>query len=379
MRVISKQFTKDILFSTLFVLIVLLALFAFFELIRKMDDVASGEFDLATAFLLTGLTIPLHSYEVAPLAVLLGAVFTMSRWASTSEFTVLRASGLSPARLAVTLLVPGVVLVALTFFAGEVCTPLAQRYTMEINSGGSSLSARGYDSGAWIRDTARNDAGEEVIRYINIRSISASNRNQTAAWRVFELSAVDGRLLSRVLSDSGLYVTGEGWTLSNVRVVNYPKVHEASAGNEQEPVQESHYKTWHFPSTSLTPEILGVMTTKPDRMAMADLATYIEHLENVHQDADHFIAVFWSKALYPFGCLVMLALSMPFAYMNARSGGVAVKVFLGVLIGIAFYALNNLFAYLSGFSSLPPWLMAAVPSIFMLGGTAMTLWWVERR
>lgn len=91
------------------------------------------------------------------------------------------------------------------------------------------------------------------------------------------------------------------------------------------------------------------MTTKPDRMGMVDLLSYIEHLTSVNQDADHFVAVFWSKAFYPLAVLVMLAISMPFAYMNARSGGVAIKIFLGVLIGIAFYALNNLFSYLSIF------------------------------
>ena len=58
MTVISRQFSKDILLSTLFVLVVLMALFAFFDLIGHMDEVASNEYDLAKAFLLTGLTLP---------------------------------------------------------------------------------------------------------------------------------------------------------------------------------------------------------------------------------------------------------------------------------------------------------------------------------
>ena len=37
MLVISRQFTKDILLSTVFVLVILIALFAFFDLIGQMD------------------------------------------------------------------------------------------------------------------------------------------------------------------------------------------------------------------------------------------------------------------------------------------------------------------------------------------------------
>ena len=121
------------------------------------------------------------------------------------------------------------------------------------------------------------------------------------------------------------------------------------------------------------------MTTKPDRMGMVDLLSYIEHLTSVNQDADHFVAVFWSKAFYPLAVLVMLAISMPFAYMNARSGGVAIKIFLGVLIGIAFYALNNLFSYLSIFAAVPPAVMAAAPSVMMFILSGVMLWWVEKR
>ena len=134
MTVISRQFSKDILLSTLFVLVVLMALFAFFDLIGHMDEVASNEYDLAKAFLLTGLTLPSRAYEVAPLAVLLASVYTMSRWASTSEFTVLRAAGLSPLRLAATLILPGILLVALTFAVGEGLAPGAQRWASEIKS-----------------------------------------------------------------------------------------------------------------------------------------------------------------------------------------------------------------------------------------------------
>ena len=55
------------------------------------------------------------------------------------------------------------------------------------------------------------------------------------------------------------------------------------------------------------------------------------------------------------------------------------SVGLGVLIGIAFYALNNLFSYLSIFAAVPPAVMAAAPSVLMFILSGAMLWWVEKR
>lgn len=378
MKVIARQFTKDILLSTLFVLIVLIALFAFFGLIGQMDEVGRNEYDLATAFLLTGLTLPQRAYELSPLAVLLAAVYTMSRWASTSEFTVLRAAGMSPGRLAAMLVVPGLVLLVSTYVLGEVAAPWSMRYSTEVRSANDpTLTARGYNSGAWVRDLTKTPDGTEVDRFINISSISAANRLETGAWRVFEFN--DAGKLSRIVrAESGVFTPGKGWTLRNAVETIYPKFDRDKENPQQAPLVRRTAAELPLAST-VTPEILGVMMTKPERMAMLDLSSYIAHLDRVNQVSDHYRSVFWSKAFYPVGVLVMLAISMPFGYLNARSGGVAIKIFLGVLIGIAFYALNNLFSYLSAAASAPPALMAAVPSVFMLGASALALWWVERR
>ena len=75
----------------------------------------------------------------------------------------------------------------------------------------------------------------------------------------------------------------------------------------------------------------------------------------------------------------MIALSMPFAYMNARSGGLASKMFVGVMIGIVFYALNNLFSYLGVLNTWSPIVVSLVPTVSMLIMAAVAMFLVERR
>ena len=201
MRVITKQLTKEILLSTAFLLVALVALFAFFDLIGQLDDVGSGR-TMKQAFTLTALTLPSRIYEVMPLAALLASVFVMSRWAANSEFTVLRVAGLSPVSLATSLLLPGLILVALTYFFGEFAAPPAERYAQEVKSAArhsENLTARGYSSGVWVRDVTINEAGEDVDRYINVKYLKASNQGETSGWRLLEFDA-KGHL--KVLNES---------------------------------------------------------------------------------------------------------------------------------------------------------------------------------
>ena len=68
---------------------------------------------------------------------------------------------------------------------------------------------------------------------------------------------------------------------------------------------------------------------------------------------------FWKKALYPLACLVMVALALPFAYLQARAGGVSLKVFGGIMLGISFVLLNNLAGHIGLLRDWTPWIVAA--------------------
>lgn len=378
MKVITRQFTKEILSSTAFVLVALVALFAFFDLINQLDEVGET-FGLSDAFLFTTLSLPARIYEVMPIAVLLAAVYTMSRWASNSEFTVLRVAGLSPMSLALSLLVPGIVIVVLTYGIGEFVAPAANRYSQELRvtlEEGGVVTARGYSSGVWIRDTTKDAEGRELDRYLNVKNISAQDRNVTGAWRLFEFDE-QGHLLRLIRSKSAEY-RDDAWVLHDAVAVVYPNVDVTNHAPmtkriEMRPADEIVVKS------SIGPDILNVMTSKPENMSMRDLDRYVSHLAKNNQQTEQYEIAFWTKVFYPIATLVMLALSMPFAYMNARSGGMAIKIFLGVMIGIVFYALNNLFSYLGAVNTWSPIAVSITPTAFMLMAAAVAMYVVERR
>jgi lipopolysaccharide export system permease protein len=132
--------------------------------------------------------------------------------------------------------------------------------------------------------------------------------------------------------------------------------------------------------TEITPEMVSVALLKPDRMGTIDLFQYIRHLEANGQTSQRYEIEFWRKVFYPLSCMVMVVLALPFAYLHFRAGGITGYVFGGVLIGISFFLLNNVFGYIGNLQNWRPWLTAASPgliySLFSLGAFS---WLVLRR
>jgi lipopolysaccharide export system permease protein len=379
MKVITRQFTKEILSTTAFALVVLVALFAFFDFVGQLDNISGGR-SVKDAFLLTGLTLPLRVYQVMPLAALLASVYTMSRWAASSEFTVLRVAGLSPWRLTLSMSLSAVVLVALTYWVGEYIASPAEKYSIELKTSSKSvqLKAKGYSSGVWLRDVYVDPASGKLNRFINVSYIVAKDDRKTGPWRVFEFDQ-EGSLRRMITAKAAQYDPANGWQLSQVKLNEYPTV----AKGDPEKVASLRVKTQTvdtlvFKST-LGADILSVFTSRPDDMSMRDLSRFIEHLKANDQDTTKYDAAFWTKVFYPLGTLVMLMLSMPFAYMNVRSGGMAIKMFVGIIIGIVYYALSNIFSYLGVSTSLPAMWAALLPTLAMLIAGAIALYFVERR
>jgi lipopolysaccharide export system permease protein len=76
----------------------------------------------------------------------------------------------------------------------------------------------------------------------------------------------------------------------------------------------------------------------------------------------------------------MVALALPFAYLHSRSGGISLKIFGGIMLGISFVLLNNLAGHLGLLRQWTPWITAAVPSsLYLLLSLAAFAWLVRFR
>ena len=114
-------------------------------------------------------------------------------------------------------------------------------------------------------------------------------------------------------------------------------------------------------------------------MATLDLFNYVRHLDANSQTAQRYEIEFWKKVFYPLSCIVMVMLALPFAYLHFRTSGIAGYVFAGVMIGISFFMLNNVFGYIGNLRSWQPWLAAATPGLLYMAVSLGAFGWLVLR
>ena len=377
MSVLQRYFGKEILRAVLFVLIAFLALFAFFDLIGELPSVGRGGYRIQHAFLYILLGLPGYTYELMPIAALIGTIYVLARMASNSEFTIMRVSSLSTRDAGFMLAKIGLVFLVITFVFGEVLAPHSTDLAEKLKQRVQGTITKEFRSGVWTKDLIKNADGSVIgTRFMNVQELRPDGK--LVGLKMYQFDQ-DLRLLSQVTAATGVFQGNQKWLLGDVTetrfattVFDLKTMSDATAG----------ITTAHLPSLQLTsevtPDILSVTAADPDRMSAFDLARYTRHLAVNKQVTERYDIAFWKKIVYPFAVFVMMALALPFAYLHARSGGVSLKIFIGIMIGVSFKLINSLFSHVGLLNTWPPLATAALPSLLFLGLALVALWWVER-
>jgi len=365
MKTIRRLIYVEVLYSVAFVSVGFLALFFFFDFVDELGNVGRGvqPYQLTQALIFVALRMPSHLYELLPIAVLIGTIFVMARFAQSSEYTILRTSGLGPWRALRTLLILGLGFTVLTFAVGDYVAPLSDRTAQLLKAqfnGGVSIGS----TGAWLKEKQR------YLSY-NVNVYGLTPDGQMDRVRIFEADS-RGFLVSLSQAPRASFTDG-GWVLKDVDRTEF----QNEGGRTK--VERIKLPTMRWP-TEITQEMVSVALLKPERMSTIDLFQYIRHLAANAQTSQRYEIEFWRKVFYPLSCLVMVVLALPFAYLHFRSGGITSYVFGGVLIGISFFLLNNVFGYIGNMQNWQPWLAAGIPGVlYSIVALAAFGWLVLRR
>ncbi|MGH8378254.1 MAG: LPS export ABC transporter permease LptG, partial [Gammaproteobacteria bacterium] len=270
MRVIDRYIAVQVIINTLLVLLVLTALASIITFVGEFNSVGQGHYSLGDAALYTLLYIPSQAYSVFVVAVLLGGMLGLGDLATHNELMVMRTSGLSVARLGLSALAGGVVLLVTCVVLGEFIAPPAQRYADNrrslLLSNQNNVLGNG---GIWAKD------GET---FLNVRQMD--NRNGAQGIYIYR---VDGshHLLSMAHAESALFNQGT-WLLKNL--------HETTLSADAASVRNLPSLEWH---TFLSPGLLSLFVVDSDRLSAHGLYRYIGYLRSNGVNADRYIAAFW--------------------------------------------------------------------------------------
>ena len=368
MKTIRRLFYSEVISAVTLVTIGFVALFYFFDFVDELQAVGqSGSlgYKLPQALMYVAMMMPNHIYELLPITVLIGTIFVMARFAQSSEFTILRTSGLGPWLALRSLLVLGLGFVLITFAIGDYIAPLSDRTAQTLKAQFQGRVSVG-KTGAWLKER------QPYAHYaVNVGALVPGEDMKNI--RIYEFDNA-GTLISITRAESAQFGEDESWTLLQASRIEFT-ASEAQAERADKAMLES----FRWP-TKISTEMVSAAVLRPERMGTIALFQYIQHLHANAQSAQKYEIQFWKKVFYPLSCLVMVVLALPFAYLHFRSGGIANYVFGGVMAGISFVLLNNVLGDLGELQGWAPWLTAALPGlIYSVISLSAFTWLVLRR
>ena len=368
MNTIRRLLYLEVIRAVTAVVLAFSGLFFFFDLVDELNatsGLGALGYTVAKAVVYVVLMIPNHLYELMPIAVLIGTIFVMTRLAQSSEFTILRTSGLGPGQALRALMLLGGFFVLITFVIGDYLAPLADKTAQMVKAVGGKQITVG-KTGAWIKD-------KQAYSNFSVNVGALVNNSAMRDVRIFELDN-QGRIVSITQAATATFGVGHMWNLMDVSRTEF-----ANLGTLDAHTIHIRQPALAWPN-EISAEMVASALLRPDRMGTIDLFQYVRHLDANGQSAQKYEIQFWKKVFYPLSCLVMVMLALPFAYLHFRSSGTTPMVFFGVMAGISFVLLNNLIGDLGYLRAWQPWFTAALPGvIYSLFSLAAFGWLVLRQ
>ena len=362
------------------------ALFFFIDFVEELQDLGEHHYGLLAALWTCVLLQGAHTYDLFPIALLIGSILALARMAQTSEFTILRTGGLGPGRALGLLGMLGVSAALVMVLIGNWYVPWSeQQLTLHKAQFSKRQGINLGRGGTWLRE--QRDVPGQSGRHVTVNVGIANNQGEFEQVRIFEFDS-KGHLLRRLEAkqasveplDKANASKGSIWHLKDVidtQWLSRDLLGEQAALQGKQIIDEHKVATldWH---SSLTPLVVSASVLPPETMSTAALWRYTQHLATNAQAAQRYEIEFWKKTFYPLVCLVMVALALPFAYLHARSGGMSLKVFGGIMLGISFVLINHISSHLGLLHQWQPWLAAAAPSMIYLFLSMSAFIWLVR-
>ena len=362
MKILNRYFWQESSINILMIMLGLLAMFSFFDLIQELDSLGRGDYDISKMLIFVLLSIPGHIYDVVPVAVLVGMMYSLGTLARNSELVVMRVSGLSIINIGYILVKVGLLFTVMTFLIGELITPISEKMAQRLRiKATDSVIAQDFRSGLWVKDGRSFVNVETVLPDASLLNIHIYEFDEK-----FKLRSIS-------IAKKADYVN-KSWSLSEVTQTKYNTFKIIEKNN----VQTQFYNKANWTS-SIRPELLNVLLVAPEKMSAWNLYSFINYLASNKQKTTRYDVALWSKMIYPLACIVMVILALPFGFLQQRSGGTSAKIFIGVMLGVVYQIMNRVFTHLGVLNDWPPLMSAIAPTIlFLMAGLSM-LFVIERR
>lgn len=344
LTLLDRLIARQVIYSTLLVLNVLVALAVFFVLIDGLKDYGKANFGLFELVRYVILKQPQQLYELAPIGTLIGTIMGLSTLALNSELTAMRAAGVSVARIVGSTMKVGLLFAVVILLVGEYVVPASENLAQTGRARALETPLQKKSSGIWLRSGTIFVNIGEVLPDLSLLRMNIYEFDRNSRLRILTSA-------QRARYEGGI------WRLQGVR-------ESLIVGNEAVHTRRAPEEDWH---SALSPEVVSVFAIRPESLSIQQLHYYIGHLQQNSQDTRNFRLAYWQKIFMPLATLIMALLATPFVFRQIRSGGLSHRVFIGIMLGLLFIIFHKSLGYFGALYALPPVAASLLPIVIFLG------------
>ncbi|MDG1937459.1 MAG: LPS export ABC transporter permease LptG [Pseudomonadales bacterium] len=319
MNKLSSYIGINVISAILLVLFLIVGLDVVSAIIDQLDDLRDG-YTFWQSLIYVGLTIPGRINEYIPLSALVGCLVAMGMLSSSSEITVIRASGVSMSRLVWMAMKPTLWLILISVLISEYVSPYTDQWAKShkdfLRSGVNHSLVSG--AGLWHREG-------DTFMHFNVVQPGGVLYGVTT----FEFDS-QGELLSSTFAKRASYQQND-WLMEGVsRSIFYA-----------DSIENREFTTLKW-QTRLSPKMLGYLSLAAEDLSPTGLYDYAKYLEQQELDSGAYRLAFWQKCLHPLMIMSLVLVALSFIFGPLRSSTMGYRVFVGVVVGIAFQFTQNL-------------------------------------
>jgi LPS export ABC transporter permease LptG/LPS export ABC transporter permease LptF len=344
--VLDRHLLRQCLGFFFLVLMAVCALWIAVNLSENLEDIRRNTVPLVAVVSYYALSLPQILHDTLPLAFLISFLATATVLERHNETTAFKAAGISLTRVAMPLLLLGLVTGAALFLMDDHVTQRAERSKQQLEDviKGRKV-ARSYR--ATDRPFVFLPDGRTLVNFLEFDP----DTNTLVRPSVF---VFDSRfnLRTRYMAKRATYRNGH-WVAEGA----WSRTFLADAT----PEFVRHKGPVELPLT-VTPDYFGREYRRPEQMSFAELEDYIATLRAAGYRVDRLVVQLHQKLAYPLSVVLLAWLSLSFAFRAGRRGAIG-GIALALVLGMAYFGFMAFVTRLGEADILPPVLASWTPTV----------------
>lgn len=338
MKLLQRYIAKTVVQATAVVGLIIVSILFIMSLMAEAKSLGVGDYGFMQSIIYVLLRLPSDLYHFLPLLMLIGCIMGLSILSSHRELAVMRTCGFSIRKIIISVLFASLLLILTVSVIGEWIGPgLSYKAVIHKENAQHGEEAVTTSAGTWLH--IENN-------FIHVNSVVDKYHMHGVTRYQFD----NYHKLLAVFYAKSLVMQDREWLLKNVVKTTF----------YADRTKSEAYPALPF-DLKFNTNLLNAGVFEPAELSLPKLAKFARYLEQNGLQSSEYRFNFWQRIFQPFASLVMILLAIPFVLGAFSTYSMGWRIVIGILVGFAFFILNELLGQLSIVYQISPFFAALLP------------------